>query len=443
MRNKSKDCGQIVLEQCLYYGVCKGSELCIRWLLEQGVHTPCSCNNQATLAAAYCMPLITTAAKNRHQRVLELLRANSCTGIQSDSEGKTALHWAVTWGNSDIVELLVADGNSVTCKDMRGRSALSYALETEHIKITELLLQSNDPDVIDHIDRDGMSVLYKAVRKDNCQLVKLLLYYGYATNIRNANCYSPLMEAVCKANAEIVKVFIANPNCNIDFTGQRGMTALIYAALTNQDEIIDLLVEARCNVQMCDNMGNSALTLAGPHEGIVSKLICAGADANNQNKFGMTALWYASYYNYSKVARLLLLANSHPESKALVDDEFHTTAVEIALKRGHLDIAELIVKSGCDMKRLSHLITSSSVSSRLVASNEGQRLFQKLLTLCRNPLPLLSRCRYVIRNHMSGKGFAWDVDSLLIPTTLKRYICSEDMINGIGLGWTTMAAQKL
>ena len=235
------------------------------------------------------------------------------------------------------------------------------------------------------------------------------------------------MEAVCKGNIEIVKCFIDNPHCNINFTGQRGMTALIYAALTNQKDIIDLLIEARCNVLQCDNMGNAALTLAGPYKGIVNKLICAGADVNNCNNFGMTALWYASYYNFTEVAKILLLANSYPECKASIDDEFHTTSVEIALKRGHLEIAELIVLSGCDMRRLATVLCSGNVSSRLVKTTEGKRLMHDLLVMTRNPLPLKNCCRYRIRSAMSGVGFAWNVDTLPIPTAIKRYLCNDEL----------------
>ena len=348
-------------------------------------------------------------------------------GVQSDGEGKSALHWAVIGADIECIRLLVKDGSSVTCKDQNGRSALSYALEAENVIITEILLQSGEAGSIDHIDSDGMSILYRAVRKDNCELVELLLRYGYTTNIRNSNCYSPLMEAVCKGNSSIVKCFIANPHCNINFTGQRGMTALIYAALTNKEDIVDLLIEARCNVLLCDNMGNAALTLAGPFTSIVSKLICAGADVNNCNNFGMTALWYAAYYNYTDVAKMLLLANSYPECKALVDDEFHTTAVEIALKRGHLEIAELIVYSGCDMRRLATLLYSATVASRLVSSIEGKCLFHDLLVMTRNPLPLRNACCYKIRSVMSGIEFAWNVDTLPIPTCLKRYLCNDEL----------------
>ena len=68
VRNKHKDVGQAVLEHCLLYAVSKGSDLCAQWLIDEGVHSPCTCNNQTTLAAqANISPLITLAAKHGHR----------------------------------------------------------------------------------------------------------------------------------------------------------------------------------------------------------------------------------------------------------------------------------------------------------------------------------------------------------------------------------------
>ncbi|XP_024991732.1 acyl-CoA-binding domain-containing protein 1-like [Cynara cardunculus var. scolymus] len=60
-----------------------------------------------------------------------------------DSEGRTALHWAVDRGHIDVAEFLLDMNADVDLKDNEGKTALHYAAVCEREAIGELLVKRN------------------------------------------------------------------------------------------------------------------------------------------------------------------------------------------------------------------------------------------------------------------------------------------------------------
>ncbi|KAL7214067.1 hypothetical protein ACSBR1_026478 [Camellia fascicularis] len=70
-----------------------------------------------------------------------------------DSEGRTALHWAVDRGHLNITELLASKNADVNAKDNEGQSPLHYAAVCEREAIAEFLVKQNAD--INQKDNDG------------------------------------------------------------------------------------------------------------------------------------------------------------------------------------------------------------------------------------------------------------------------------------------------
>ncbi|PSS32305.1 Acyl-CoA-binding domain-containing protein [Actinidia chinensis var. chinensis] len=70
-----------------------------------------------------------------------------------DSEGRTALHWAVDRGHLNIIELLVSKNTDVNAKDNEGQSPLHYAAVCEREAIAKYLVKKNA--ATDLKDEDG------------------------------------------------------------------------------------------------------------------------------------------------------------------------------------------------------------------------------------------------------------------------------------------------
>ncbi|CAI0452504.1 unnamed protein product [Linum tenue] len=82
--------------------------------------------------------------------------------IDSDSEGRTPLHWAVDRGHLNIVELLVGRNADVNAKDSEGQTALHYAVVCEREGIAEFLVKRDAN--VNVKDNDGKSA------RDLCEL---------------------------------------------------------------------------------------------------------------------------------------------------------------------------------------------------------------------------------------------------------------------------------
>lgn len=107
-----------------------GNEEVVRFLLDKVDDINGSSN--------YGTPLMAAVVKGDENIVELLLKRNADTDIP-DSNGTTALHYAVMFKNYDIIKLLIEARANVTLKDNRGRSALEYAQMLNEKKITNLL----------------------------------------------------------------------------------------------------------------------------------------------------------------------------------------------------------------------------------------------------------------------------------------------------------------
>ena len=79
----------------------------------------------------------------------------------------------------------------------------------------------------------------------------------------------------------------------------------------------------------------------------VQSLLKAGADVNHQNKFGKTALMFASLGERLDVVRELIKAGADVN----LQDNRGWTALGYAYYRGHLEIVEVLIEAGATKYR--------------------------------------------------------------------------------------------
>jgi len=87
---------------------------------------------------------------------------------------------------------------------------------------------------------------------------------------------------------------------------------LIEAVESNNLKMVKELIKAGANLDILDNIGNTALILASYRNNIeiAKELIKAGANVNSQDKYGSTALIYASYKNNIEITKELIKAGA-------------------------------------------------------------------------------------------------------------------------------------
>lgn len=130
------------------------------------------------------------------------------------------------------------------------------------------------------------------------------LFGGYYENVARASKQN---------DAELVRHLLANDG-NPNQVDEDSRTALQYAAMNGNLQIIALLVKAKARLDVKDKLGNTALLLAVDRGQVEAAklLLDVGAPVDAENKNGMTALMVAASRGDLDCVRILLANGASP-----------------------------------------------------------------------------------------------------------------------------------
>ncbi len=198
--------------------------------------------------------------------------------------------------------------------------------------------------------------LYNAVqRRDQDAIRRLLTYRNLAINWRNKTLETPLMWATCKKGCKDILALLLATHTDPDLQDKNGDTALMWATDAQGGSAnVRALLAAGADPDLQDKGGNTALIRAAAQgkKDIVEMLIQAKANLNIKNKRGETALMATTITKagYKDIAELLLNAQADCQSS----NNHGFTAYEKACQKEQHDIAELMkntqpAKNGCSV----------------------------------------------------------------------------------------------
>jgi len=281
----------------------------------------------ATLSAAVS-DLADAAMKGNKAAVRSLLQKKAdVNGAQTD--GTTALHWAVRLDDLETVDLLIRAGANVSTATRAGATPLSLAAINGNPAIIEKLVKAganpNTP-----LTKYGDTLLMMAARTGNPAAIKTLLDNGAQINAMETwGGTTALMWAVSESHPDAAKVLIdsgANVNVRskiVPSEGRRGgstsnssvtslprdpepgekpkkdyyggFTPLHFAVRQGDVQSTRLLVAAGADVNAISADGKASLELAiynGNYE-LASFLIDNKAQVNHADAEGFTPLFWA------------------------------------------------------------------------------------------------------------------------------------------------------
>jgi uncharacterized protein len=252
----------------------------------------------ASPALAADAPLADAAEKADWPRVRALLKERAAA-TAGQTDGMTALHWAIYHDHLDSAKLLLAAGAKAKAENRYGVTPLALACTNGNAHIVRALLAAGaDPNAT---LRGGESALMTAARTGRVGPVTALLDAGAKVDATDRRGQTALMWAAADGHAEVIELLV-KAGANARARLKSGFTPLLFAAREGRTEAVQALLRAGVDVNeaiqtdrkgggIAPRNGQSALMLAveNGHFDLAVTLLNAGANPNDQRS-GFTPL---------------------------------------------------------------------------------------------------------------------------------------------------------
>ncbi|MEN6386913.1 MAG: ankyrin repeat domain-containing protein [Phycisphaerales bacterium] len=304
-----------------------------------------------------------------------------------DSNGVTPLMIAASNCSAEIVKKLINAGANIKAVNKFNGNVLMYACRNKDANVAGMLMDNFD---VNAKTVDGWTALLCAAEDGNTLTVKRLLGAGADAKAIAADAKDGLMCAIEHDNIEVMKIFI---NAGADLVSSRSpsyKTPLIRAFLYCQNkETIIFLVEQIAKKEKIGKYVFDALDYVSINsdfylmtkeklqylkdlaaetdpnlykqfktnylaekasyvddERIIYELIEDGADPNGRDKLGRTVLMNAATNQNPVILEVIL---EHKVDIDAVSGEGKFTALHYAIKSGHIENAEILIKAGANI----------------------------------------------------------------------------------------------
>lgn len=246
-----------------------------------------------------------------NEAVAERLIAAGASIDEADEGGNTALHYALSRGDTALAQLLLNEGADCGFRSKAGELPLAVAAGAGNVALVQRLIDCSKPTRADL----ACAIMFGA-SSGSVAVCSLLIEHGAPVSGASRLARTPLMEAAFNGKAAAVDFLLqrgAPANESI-----RGMTPLMIAAGISDTASLKLLLAAGADVRASsDGAGRTALHFAALHdaEDVARALVRAGADVDMRTPDGITPLMEAVRGYNEATAKSLLELGADPARK--------------------------------------------------------------------------------------------------------------------------------
>ncbi len=293
------------------------------------------------------------------------------------------LRAAILEDNVGVVQAILShpDASDIAAfPDAQGKNALFHAVEKNDWLTMDCLMRlPSGPVLALQRSHQGLIPLHVAVANESVVGVMQLLALSSAQEQIAASLLQiqmlpiphPLMEAVGRGGEGVVRTLLASPHAAplVESKDVLGSNALLIAATNGSEGVVRAILEsnyADTLAQDSNHLGFNALMVAvvNGHDNVVRAMLGsahATALVQGRNQQGCNALMLAAMCGHERIVKALL-------EQGMLSQPLHSggapvTALDFALAKGHLRIANLLRRHGA--VRAMKGTSSSSIMPQL------------------------------------------------------------------------------
>ena len=296
--------------------------------------------------AAGPLPLV-DAAKNVDREAVRSLLKQGANVNATEADGTTALHWASYRDDLESADLLIRAGANVNARNDLGATPLWAACQNGSEPMVRRLLSAGaNPNASLLL---GETPVMVASRSGNPAVVDLLASKGANVNARGARGQTPLMWAVAEKHPEVIKVLLAHG-------------ADIHARSDTWKEVMAVSPHGYLDYNRPIPHGNDTALMFAARDGDLASaqlLVAAGANVNDEDAWGVSAVVLAAHSGFTDVVEFLLEKGANPNS-----GKAGFTALHEAIMRRDENLVKVLLDHGADANATVRTWTPTRRSSR-------------------------------------------------------------------------------
>ncbi|XP_010767949.1 histone-lysine N-methyltransferase EHMT1 [Notothenia coriiceps] len=310
--------------------------------------------------------LYLSAKQGELKKVLHMLVDGIDPNFKMESQNKrTPLHAAAEGGFKDICHMLVQSGANLDMCDEDQRTPLMEACENNFIEVVQYLLRAGASAT--HKDVEGFTCFHLAAKSGHYNIVEYLLNTG----VININCqddggWTAMIWATEYKHADQVKLLLCK-GADISIRDKEENICLHWAAFSGSVEIAELLLNARCDLQVVNIHGDSPLHIAARE----NRLECVTDIALGQERIPLPCVNSVD-------------SEPHPDDYKYIPENCVTSPMNIDRNITHLQYC--VCKEDCS----TSICMCGQLSLRCWYDKKGRLLPE----FCREEPPLIFECNH-------------------------------------------------
>eukprot|EP00427_Karlodinium_veneficum_P022469 CAMPEP_0169106144 /NCGR_PEP_ID=MMETSP1015-20121227/24180_1 /TAXON_ID=342587 /ORGANISM="Karlodinium micrum, Strain CCMP2283" /LENGTH=410 /DNA_ID=CAMNT_0009167565 /DNA_START=55 /DNA_END=1288 /DNA_ORIENTATION=+ len=186
-----------------------------------------------------------------------LIRTHGLPADYTTEKGETALMKAAANGHCEVCDLLIEEGAKINGFDNEHQTALMWACANGHLACVKNLISKDAK--VDLQSKLGKTALLLAAQFGRDDVCKYLILKGAKADHQDSDGKTALFAAVQAGRASFPLEALIEKQCPLEAHTKRGETALMWAAIEQQLQCVQVLINANAQIHTTDENGQKAL----------------------------------------------------------------------------------------------------------------------------------------------------------------------------------------